>query len=614
MDTAPVRAWSVWRLSNYTPMLVTCMREGYSPRGFVGDLLAGLTVAIIALPLAMALGIASIPQNVAEQLAAIHPWLTPPAMGLFTAVIAGVLISALGGSRVQIGGPTAAFMPLVFAICVTHGYEGLVVATCMAGVIIFLLGLFRFGGVIKFVPYPVTAGFTAGIGVTILASQIKDFCGLTILNAEGRPETIPADFIGKIQLFAAHLDTVSWHAVAIGVGSLVLLSLLRKLSPRVPGTIIAVALSALVTYLMGWSTTQVAFDGTHMRPLVETIGTRFGGIPSNLPSPHFPGVSLEMIRELLPAAMAIAFLGAIESLLSAVVADGMTGYRHKSDQELMAQGVSNIASALFFGLPATGAIARTAANVRSGAKTPIAGILHAVFILLFMLALAPLAKQVPLSSLAAILVMVAWKVSEPNHFRALLRGPGPDVLVLLATFGLTVLFDLTIAVGTGILLASILFMRRMAQVTTVTGLREEIEQGQETEAIDQKDPGRVAERRIPKGVEVYEVNGPFFFGVANNLRDALDQVEKPPKVLILRMRYVPHIDATGLNALREFHGRCVRGGTKLLLGGVHAHPLFEMVKAGMDEEIGLENIFDNLDDALVAARRIIGESAAKHGG
>jgi SulP family sulfate permease len=345
---------------------------------------------------------------------------------------------------------------------------------------------------------------------------------------------------------------------------------------------------------------------------VETIGTRFGGVPSSLPSPHFPPISFQMVRELIPSATAIAFLGAIESLLSAVVADGMTGYRHRSDQELVAQGTANIASALFFGLPATGAIARTAANVRSGARTPVAGMLHALFILLFMLALAPLATKVPLASLAAILVMVAWKVSELEHFRALLRAPRSDVLVLLTTFGLTVLFDLTIAVGTGILLSSILFMRRMAQVSTVAGIREEIEEGQETEALDPKDPGNVADRRIPPGVEVYEINGPFFFGVANNLRDALDQVEKPPKVLILRMRYVPHIDATGLNALREFHRRCVKNGTQLLLGGVHAHPLFEMVKAGMDEEIGLENIFDNLDEALKRARNLVGLNGSEH--
>jgi SulP family sulfate permease len=563
-------------------------------------------VAVIALPLAMALGIGSVPQNVADQLAAIHPWLTPPAMGLFTAIIAGFLVSLLGGSRVQIGGPTAAFMPLVFGICAAHGYAGLVLATCMAGVMLILLGVFRFGGVIKFVPYPVTSGFTAGIGVAILASQIKDFFGLTILTTDGKPATIPADFVAKIDLFARHWHTFSWHESGIALVSLGILVAMRRVMPRVPAAIVAVGLSALVVKLMGWSTTYVAFDGVHMRPMVETIGTRFGGIPSNLPAPYLPAISMQMVRELFPSAAAIAFLGAIESLLSAVVADGMTGYRHRSDQELVAQGTANIASAMFFGLPATGAIARTAANVRSGGRTPIAGILHALFILLMMVGLAPLARNMPLASLAAILVLVAWNVSEFKHFRALLRAPKPDVLVLFTTFGLTVVFDLTIAVGTGILLSSILFMRRMAQVSTVAGINEEIEEGQETERPDPKDPGRVAEKRIPPGVEVYEINGPFFFGVANNLRDALDQVEKPPRVLILRMRYVPHVDATGLNALWEFHRRCVKQGTLLLLGGVHVHPLFEMVKAGMDKEIGLENMFDNLDGALVRARQVLG--------
>jgi len=597
-------AMSTWA-ARHTPKLLICLREGYSTKTFVSDLVAGLTVAVISLPLAMALGIASIPQSVADQLAAVHPWLTPPAMGLFTAVIAGTIISGLGGSRFQIGGPTAAFMPLVFGICASHGYEGLVLATCMAGVILILLGAFRFGGVIKFVPYPVTAGFTAGIGVVILASQIKDFFGLTVLTPEGAPATIPADFLGKLEVFWGARGTVGWHSVGIGVGSLLMLYVLRKIAPRVPAAIVAVGLSAIVVKLMGWSTTMQVFDGAHTRPVVETIGTRFGGIPSSLPAPHFPAVSFQMVRELIPSASAIAFLGAIESLLSAVVADGMTGYRHRSDQELVAQGTANIASALFFGLPATGAIARTAANIRSGGKTPVAGILHALFILAFMLALAPLAKAVPLASLAAILVMVAWKVSELEHFRKLLRAPKPDVLVLLTTLGLTVLFDLTLAVGTGILLASILFMRRMAQVTTVTGLTEELEEGQETEAPDPKDPGSVREKRVPPGVEVYEINGPFFFGVANNLRAALDQIEKPPKVIILRMRYVPHIDATGLNALREFHGRCAEHGTRLLLGGVHAHPLFEMVRAGIDVEIGLENIHENLDDALARARTLV---------
>jgi SulP family sulfate permease len=598
----PQSSWKV----RHTPKLVICLREGYGPRTFLSDLAGGLTVAVIALPLAMALGIASVPQNVADQLGAIHPWLTPPAMGLFTAVIAGFLISLLGGSRVQIGGPTAAFMPLVFGICSTHGYEGLVLATCMAGVILVLLGAFRFGGVIKFVPYPVTAGFTAGIGVVILASQVKDFFGLSVLLPDGKPATIPAEFIGKLQLFARHARTISWHSTGIGVGSLAILSLMRRVAPRVPAAIVAVGVSAVVVKLMGWSGARVAFDGVHVRPVVETIGTRFGGVPSNLPGPHFPSVSLHAVRELMAPAAAIAFLGAIESLLSAVVADGMTGYRHRSDQELVAQGTANIASAFFFGLPATGAIARTAANIRSGGRTPVAGMLHAAFVLLFMIALAPLARAIPLASLAAILVMVAWKVSELEHFRALLRAPRSDVVVLLTTFGLTVLFDLTIAVGTGILLSSILFMRKMAQVSTVAAILEEVEEGQETEAPDPKDPGSLMDKRIPPGIEVYEINGPFFFGVANNLRDALDQVERPPKVLILRMRYVPHIDATGLNALREFHRRCVKHGTLLLLGGVHAHPLFEMVKAGMDREIGIDNIFDNLDEALRRGREVVG--------
>ncbi len=594
-------------IARHTPKLVICLREGYGLKPFLSDLGAGLTVAIIALPLAMALGIASIPQNVAEQLAALHPWLTPPAMGLFTAVIAGFIISAFGGSRVQIGGPTAAFMPLVFGICAAHGYEGLVLATCMAGVILILLGAFRFGGVIKFVPYPVTAGFTAGIGVVILASQIKDCLGLSLIAPDGKGVPVPADFVGKIALFARFWQTFSVHSIGLTLGCLLILSLMRRFAPRIPAAVVAVGASAILVKLMGWSGTLVNYDGVHTRVLVETIGTRFGGIPSNLPAPHFPPISLAMIRELIPSATAIAFLGAIESLLSAVVSDGMTGFRHKSDQELVAQGGANIASALFFGLPATGAIARTAANVRSGGKTPVAGILHAVFILLFMLALAPIAKEIPLASLAAILVMIAWKVSELQHFRALLRGPRPDVLVLLTTFGLTVMFDLTIAVGTGILLSSLLFMRRMSQISTVVGgIRESVEEGEETEKPDPKDPGAVSERKLPAGVEVYEINGPFFFGVANNLRDALDQFEKPPKVIILRMRYVPHIDATGLNALREFHRRCVKHGTTLLLGGVHAHPLFEMVKAGMDHEIGLENLFDNLDDALDQARIIVG--------
>ena len=592
-------------IDRLTPKLVICLREGYTKRTFLGDLTAGLTVAVIAMPLAMALGIASIPQNVADELAAIHPWLTPPAMGLFTAVIAGFLVSALGGSRVQIGGPTAAFIPIVFGIAAAYGYEGLATATVMAGVIVILMGLFGLGQFIKFIPYPVTTGFTAGIAVTIFASQLKDFFGLTILTEEGGPATIPAEFVPKLGVLFDHMNTINWHATGVGVGSLVVLILFRRLLPRVPGAIVAVIISAAIVSILGWSSATETFDGVHTRPLVETIGTRFGGIPHSLPVPHMPQFSLGMVRDLIPSAMTIAILCSIESLLSAVVADGMTGNRHRSDQELVAQGVANLASAAFFGLPATGAIARTAANIKNGGTTPLAGMLHAAIILVFMLALAPLAKAIPLPTLAALLIMVAWSICEIDHFRALLRAPRPDVMVLLATFGLTVFTDLTIGVGVGMVLASFLFMKRMSEVSNIAGIREEIEEGQETERPDPKDPGVVREKDVPPGVEVYEINGPFFFGVADKLKDTLGRLSRPPRVFILRMRYVPHVDATGLHALEEFHDKCRRQGTTLLLGGVHAQPLLEMTKVGILDSIGEENLFESLDGALERAREIV---------
>ncbi len=597
------------------PKLVITLREGYGLRRFVGDLSAGATVAVIALPLAMALGIASIPLHVAMELREIHPWLTPPAMGLFTAVVAGFLISALGGSRVQIGGPTAAFIPIVFGIASVHGYAGLAIATIMAGVIVILLGLFRFGAAIKFIPYPVTTGFTTGIAVTIVASQMKDFFGLTILDEAGNPIGLPAHFIPKLQALAANLDTISWPAVGVGAGSLAILIIMRRFMPKIPGAIIAVTVAALVVSLMGWSR-AIAPDGTVIRPLVETIGTRFGGIPRSIPAPNFAfladAFSWELVRDLIPAATTIAILCSIESLLSAVVADGMTGQRHKSDSELVAQGTANIASAFFFGLPATGAIARTVANIKSGGQTPIAGMLHAVFLLIIMFALADMAALIPLPALAAILIMVAWNISELDHFRSLLRAPKPDVLVLLTTFALTVFTDLTIAVGVGMVLAAMLFMKRMAEVSNVSAITQELSNGSENRPEDRKDPGSVERSRIPPGVEVYEINGPFFFGVADRLKDTLNQVERPPKVFILRMRAVPHIDATGLHALEEFHAKCKRQGTMLLLGGVHAQPMFEFVRQGFDQVVGLENIFESLEGALERAKAILSPPLASH--
>ena len=592
-------------LARYTPASIICIQEGYTARLIRSDLIAGITVAVIALPLAMALGIASIPQDVAEQLRQIHPWLTPPAMGLFTAVIAGFIISLCGGSRVQIGGPTAAFIPIVFAVAATYGYEGLLLAMLMAGVILILMGIFRFGALIKFIPYPVITGFTSGIAVMIFTGQLKDLLGITILDPSGNPATIPADFVEKIQILSQHISTINWHAASVGLGSLMVLIIMRRLTPRIPGAIVAVTLATAVVWIMKWSSTTELFDATHARPLVETIGTRFGGIPSGLPAPHIPEFSLQLARQVIPAATTIAVLCAIESLLSAVVADGMTGNRHRSDQELVGQGIANIASALSFGIPATGAIARTAANIKSGGKTPLAGITHAIVILLFMILLAPLAKQIPLPALAAILIMVAWDIAELDHFRALLHAPKNDVLVLLTTFGLTVFTDLTIGVGVGMVLASMLFMKRMSEMTTMSGLNEELAAGQRPEIIDPKDPETLKNLDIPAGVEIFEVNGPFFFGVADNLIDTLAQIERPPAIFILRMRAVPHIDATGMHALEEFMHKCKRQGTTLLLGGVHAQPLFEMTRSGLIDKVGSERIFEDVGDAIEHAKAIL---------
>lgn len=598
-------------MSRYEPKLLICLKEGYSGRRFVNDALGGLTVAIIALPLAMALGIASIPQGVAAHLKEAYPGLglSPPAMGLFTAVIAGFLISAFGGSRVQIGGPTAAFIPIVFGIAQRHGYEGLAIATLMAGVIVLLMGLFRFGAMIKFIPYPVTTGFTAGIAVTIVASQLRDFFGITAHDGSGL--ALPAEFVPKLQLLAANIETLSWQTTVVGLGSLAILIAMRKFLPRIPGAIVAVVLASAAVALFHWTAA-----GPNGVPLVQTIGTRFGELPHTLPPPHLPirlsSETFSTIKDLIPDATTIALLCAIESLLSAVVADGMTGYRHRSDQELIAQGLANIGSTFFFGVPATGAIARTVANIKAGGTTPVAGMLHALILLLFMLAVAPLAKMIPLATLAAVLLVVAWNISELDHFRTLLKAPKSDVLVLLTTFGLTVFADLTIAVGVGMVLAAMLFMKRMAEVSNVSSIKRQLENGEAAPLVDLKDPGALENAKIPAGVEVFEIDGPFFFGVADRLKDTLNQVEKPPKVFILRMRAVPHIDASGMHALDEFRLKCERQGIRLLLGGVHAQPMFEMVRVGLDQKIGLDNIFENLPDALAKARDLLRAGATAH--
>jgi SulP family sulfate permease len=572
------------RFEAFIPKSIVCVREGYGRQFFLQDLFAGLTVGVIALPLAMAFAIGS-----GEGIR--------PEQGLYTAIIAGFIIAALGGSRVSVAGPTGAFMPILFLIVARHGYQGLAIASVMAGMLLILMGLLKLGSLIKFIPYPVTTGFTTGIAVIIFSQQIKDLFGLPI-------EKVPVEFFEKWRAYFEHFSLFGRTTAVVGVGSLLVIILLRKLAPKVPGAIVVVVLAAVAVSVLGLD------QGGG----VATIESRFGGIPRGLPTPVLPDFSqlsilgvLAKARDLIPEATTIALLAAIESLLCCVVADGMIGGRHKSNCELVAQGIGNIGSILFGGLPATGAIARTAANVKAGARTPLAGMIHSVFVLVVMLLLAPYAGKIPLATLAAVLVMVAYNMSELDHFRTLLRAPKSDIAVLLATFLLTVLTDLTVAVGFGMVMASLLFMKRMSEVTNIGNIADQGEEEEGRRDIgDISDPQSIARRDVPAGVEVYEINGPFFFGAADLLGDTLRSLERPPKVFILRMRRVPAVDATGLHALDEFHHKCRRQGTRLLLAGVHAQPIFAMQKYGLIEKFGEENLYGDIDSALNRARELLG--------
>lgn len=518
-----------WHL--FVPKTYTVLRQGYGLTDLRADMVAGLTVAIVALPLAMALAIASG---------------AGPDKGLITAVVAGFLISALGGSRFQIGGPTGAFVVVVFNVIAQHGYDGLLLATLMAGAMLVVAGLIGLGTYIKYVPQPAVTGFTAGIAVIIFSSQIKDFLGLAM------PQ-VPVEFFEKWLAVFEHLDTLDIATTLLAAASLAGIAVFRRLAPKAPGFLIVVAAGAVACWALGLP--------------VDTIGSRFGEIPRSLPAPALPDISLARVRELLPSAFTIAFLAGVESLLSALVADGMTGRRHRSNCELMAQGVANTASALFGGLPATGAIARTATNIRSGARSPVAGMLHAVFLLLFMLLLAPLAAHVPLASLAAVLMVVAWNMSEVDSFRRLLRATPGERAVLLVTFGLTVAVDLTVAIEVGVVLAAFLFMHRMSQVVQIQTHTDLIQADVDDITAPNTAPYTLR-ADLPEGVESFQITGPFFFGVANRLGEVLDQIARSPKVFILRMCQVPLLDATGAQALAEFAGRCRRHGTFLILTGV----------------------------------------------
>jgi SulP family sulfate permease len=556
----------------FIPKLATCLREGYTLGHFRHDLVAGITVAVVALPLAMAFAIASG---------------TTPDRGLFTAVVAGSLISALGGSRHQIGGPTGAFVVIVFGVIQQHGYDGLVIATLMAGVMLVLAGLAGLGTVIKYVPYPVVTGFTAGIAIIIFSTQVKDLLGLEF------PKT-PGNFIETWRMVFAQIGTFKPVTFGVAALALAIIVVLRRYRPGWPIMLIGVAVAAGAAAIFSLP--------------VETIGSRFGGIPRSLPAPAFPDFTFARLVDLFPAAATIAFLAGIESLLSAVIADGMTGRHHRSNGELVAQGVANCASALFGGIPATGAIARTATNIRSGARTPVSGMLHAVFLLVFMLLLAPLASAIPLAALGAVLAVVAWNMSEAREVLHILRAPRSDAVVLLLTLVLTVVVDITVAIGVGVAVASLLLMRRMAQHTSIDNRTVDLMPGDVPDVPN--DPTRGFEHDLPAGVVMYRIEGPFFFGVAARLNEVIERIGATPKVLILRVGQVPFIDASGAHALDEFIERCERRGTRLILSRVQAQPRTVLDSMGIAKRLGPDGIAASPDEALATARRLLGLSPA----
>jgi SulP family sulfate permease len=547
----------------FRPKLVDTLKN-YSAGDFFADLTAGFTVGIVALPLAMAFAIASG---------------VKPEAGIFTAVIAGFVISALGGTKVSIGGPTGAFIIILYGIYAKYGAENLAICTIMAGVILFIMGAARLGTMIKFIPYPVTMGFTSGIAVLIFSTQIKDFFGLTV-------DKVPAEFVDKIKTLCAHAETFQWPTLTLAAASLgIILFWPKSWQRRVPGSIVALVLGTLAVVLFpSWQ--------------VETIGSKFGGIPQALPHPHIPALSWENIQHLFQPATTIALLAAIESLLCAVVADGMIDDRHDSNQELMAQGIANIVSPLFGGIAATGAIARTVTNIKCGGRTPIAGMVHAVTLLIIILAAAPLAKFIPLATLSAVLVHVALNMGEWHNFKRLSRWPRSDAVVFLTAFSLTVVVDLTVAVEIGMVLAAVLFIKRVSETTQITA----VDEISETEGSQHSLVGK----EIPKGVMIYRIFGSFFFGAADKLETALKRAGQEPEVLILRMRKVLAIDATGLNALEDIYEKLQARGKHLVLSGPHTQPLFMMGKAGFLDRLGRENVCAHLELSLDRAREILG--------
>jgi SulP family sulfate permease len=541
----------------FRPKILTTLKT-YNTQTFVSDLTAGIIVGIVALPLAIAFAIASG---------------VSPEKGLFTAIIAGFIISALGGSRVQIGGPTGAFIVIVYDIVLKYGVEGLTIATFIAGIILILMGFARLGAVIKFIPHPLIVGFTSAIALIIFSSQIKDFFGLTM-------GAVPSDFIDKWLAYFQHFNSVNTAAVVISVLTVVITLFFGKITHRIPGSLVAIILCTLAVQLL------------HLP--VDTIGTKFGSIPNMLPMPHVPVINFSIIKYLIKPALTIALLGSIESLLSAVVADGMIGGNHKSNMELIAQGVGNIGSSIFGGIPATGAIARTVTNIKNGGRTPVAGMIHAITLLIIMLFVGKYAVLIPMPCLAGILVVVAYNMSEHKTFRGILRGPRQDIAIMLTTFLLTVLIDLTVAIECGIILSAILFMYKMAQLSNVSVIKNE----RDDDGVASYNARKKENETLAKGVEIFEIEGPFFFGAAYKFKDAIKIIETPPATLIVKMGKVPFIDASGVHAIAEVHRQCTEMKTRLILTGIQPGVLDNMKQLGLVETIGCDNIYNSVEEAL----------------
>lgn len=541
------------------PKLLTVFREGYTLKQFQGDLLGGLTVGVVAIPLAIALAIASG---------------VKPEQGLYTAIFAGLTIAILGGTRTQISGPTGAFIVIVYGIVQKYGYDGLAVATLIAGVILAIMGLMRMGAFLKFIPYPVTVGFTGGIALIIFSSQVSDFLGLKI-------EKVPADFVAKWEAYFEHISTVNWYALGVGIASLAIIIGWSKITHKIPGQLIAIILTTLVVQ--------------YFQLPVETIQTRFGGVPSSLPTPHLPVITFELIQQMFSPALTIAILCALESLLSAVVADGMMGTRHRSNMELIAQGAGNVVSVIFGGIPATGAIARTATNIKSGAKTPVSAIIHCIFLLLVLLFVGRWAALIPMATLSAVLVLVAYNMSGWREFAHLLKSPRGDIAVLFITFLLTVFIELTVAIQVGVLLAGFLFLQKMSNETHVDLITENLKEEDESEIRD------ISNLHIPNGVEVFEIYGSLFFGAVSQFKDSIRVVADKPKVLILRMRNVLTIDASGIHILEELIQETKENGCVLIFSAVAPNVFKVMKKSGFIEEVGKENFAIDIYKALEIA-------------